>query len=68
MKKWYAIRDAFFWWVGVWATVTLANHGVTRFLRRRRLKHEIRLFSEFHSAHFDEEPESNPDTESEKGA
>lgn len=28
MEKWYAIRDAFFWWAGVWATVTLGNRAI----------------------------------------
>ena len=36
MEKLYAIRDAFFWWAGVWATVTLGNHAVSKALSRRR--------------------------------
>ena len=28
METLYAARDAFFWWTGVWATVTLCNRAV----------------------------------------
>ena len=54
MEKLYAIRDAFFWWAGVWASVTLGNHAVCTALKRRRRKereHEYaqwrRGFAEF---------------------
>ena len=36
MENLYAIRDAFFWWAGVWATVTLGNRAVNKALSRRR--------------------------------
>ena len=36
MEDLCAIRDAFFWWAGVWASVTLGNHAVCTALKRRR--------------------------------
>ena len=36
MENLYAIRDAFFWWAGVWASVTLGNHAICTALKRRR--------------------------------
>ena len=36
MDKLYVIRDAFFWWAGVWASVTLGNHAICTALKRRR--------------------------------
>ena len=30
METLYAIRDAYFWWVGVWATVVYGTIGVNR--------------------------------------
>lgn len=30
MEKLYAIRDAFFWWVGVWTTVVYGTIGLNR--------------------------------------
>ena len=54
MEKLYAIRDAFFWWAGVWASVTLGNHAICTALKRRRREkreHEYvqwkREFAEF---------------------
>ena len=54
MEKLYAIRDAFFWWAGVWATITVGNHAICTALKRRRRKereHEYaqwrREFAEF---------------------
>ena len=35
MEKLYIIRDAFFWWAGVWASVTLGNHAICTALKRR---------------------------------
>lgn len=35
METLYALRDAFFWWVGVCATVTLGNRAINRFAERR---------------------------------
>ena len=54
MENLYAIRDAFFWWAGVWASVTLGNHAICTALKRRRREkreHEYvqwkREFAEF---------------------
>ena len=30
MATLYAIRDSFFWWVGVWATVVYGTIGINR--------------------------------------
>lgn len=61
MEKLYAVRDAFFWWTGVWATVTLANHGVRNFLRKRRPKYGALAFAEFQAARLsDEEQDEKP--------
>lgn len=61
----YGIRDSFFWWTGVWATVTLVNHGVMKFLRKRRLKHELVTFTEFENARLDDVQETQADTDTE---
>ena len=80
MENLYAIRDAFFWWVGVWATVTLGNHAICTALKRRRREkreHEYaqwkREFAEFlfsedatpEGAETDEPEETAEDTEPE---
>ena len=36
MENLIAIRDAFFWWAGVWATVTAVNHAWVVTMRRYR--------------------------------
>ena len=80
MEKWIAFRDAFFWWAGVWATVTLGNHAICTALKRRRREkreHEYaqwkREFAEFlfsedatpEGAETDEPEETAEDTEPE---
>lgn len=67
MEVLYEIRDAFFWWAGVWATITLANHGVKHLFRKRRLKYGALAFTEFQAARLsdeeqDEEPATDTDT------
>lgn len=65
MEYLYAIRDAFFWWAGVWATITLVNHGATKFLRKRRLKHSLLTFADFESARLSDETQADTESESE---
>ena len=57
MDKLYAIRDAFFWWVGVWATVTVANHRVFRTLREREYARYREEFVAEMESWRDDEPE-----------
>ena len=47
MEDLYAIRDAFFWWAGVWATVTLGNHAICTALKRRRRKEREREYAQW---------------------
>ena len=47
MEKLYAIRDAFFWWAGVWASVTLGNHAICTALKRRRRKEREREYAQW---------------------
>ena len=47
MEKLYAIRDAFFWWTGVWAAVTLGNHAVCTALKRRRREKREREYAQW---------------------
>lgn len=47
METLYAIRDAVFWWAGVWATVTLGNHAVSNALKRRQREERAQWRREF---------------------
>ena len=47
MEKWIVFRDAFFWWTGVWATVTLGNHAVCAALKRRRREKREREYAQW---------------------
>ncbi len=44
METLYAIRDAFFWWAGVWATVTIVNSRLSRVLRECERKRRVAKF------------------------
>ena len=47
METLYAIRDAFFWWAGIWATVTLGNRAVNKALKRRRHEERERMYAQW---------------------
>ena len=47
MENLYAVRDAFFWWAGVWATVTLGNRAISKALSRRRREEHAQWKREF---------------------
>ena len=47
MEKLYTIRDAFFWWAGVWASVTLGNHAICTALKRRRREKRKREYAQW---------------------
>ena len=47
MEKWIAFRDAFFWWAGVWASVTLGNHAICTALKRRRREKRKREYAQW---------------------
>ena len=54
MEKWIAIRDAFFWWAGVWASITLANRTIALAIPRYRRK--LRGVTPFYDQEKDLEP------------
>lgn len=64
MDKLYVIRDAFFWWAGVWATVTMCNRAIRNIRVRRdgrkREEHEQyskEFFAEMQRRHAEEDAE-----------
>lgn len=47
MENLYAVRDAFFWWAGVWASVTLGNRAICMALKRRRREERKREYAQW---------------------